>query len=65
MFAPWALRDWAVFGNPLPGQAVANALSLTGFDIFAWSDPPTLSRYLAVGPAGSLEMRVDGFSHNL
>ena len=24
---PWAIRDWLVFGSPLPGQAVANALS--------------------------------------
>ena len=65
VFAPWAVRDWIEFGNPLPGQAAANALSVTGFDIFAWSDPPTLSRYLAVGPARLLEMRVDGFLHNL
>jgi hypothetical protein len=65
VFAPWALRDWAVFGNPLPGQAISNALSVTGFDIFAWNDPPTLSRYLAVGPAGLLDMRVAGLSHNL
>ena len=21
VFAPWAIRDWVVFGNPLPGQA--------------------------------------------
>lgn len=65
VFAPWAVRDWIVFGNPLPGQAAANALSVTGFDIFAWSDPPTLMRYLAVGPARLIEMRVDGFLHNL
>ncbi|HYO44236.1 MAG TPA: hypothetical protein VES19_13650 [Candidatus Limnocylindrales bacterium] len=65
VFAPWALRDWAVFGNPLPGQAVSNALSVTGFDIFAWNDPPTLSRYLAVGPARLLEMRVEGIAHNV
>jgi hypothetical protein len=64
IFAPWAIRDWVVFGNPLPGQALANALSVEGFDIFAWNDPPTLSRYLAVGPARLLEMRVDGFGHN-
>ncbi|MGZ7065051.1 MAG: phosphodiester glycosidase family protein, partial [Candidatus Aminicenantales bacterium] len=24
VFAPWALRDWVVFGNPLPGLALAN-----------------------------------------
>jgi hypothetical protein len=65
VFAPWAIRDWQVFGNPLPGQAAANALSVTGFDIFAWQDPPTLSRYLAVGPARLVEMRVEGTGHNL
>ncbi len=65
VFAPWAVRDWLVFGNPLPGQALANALSVTGFDIFAWQDPPTLSRYLAVGPARLAEMRVEGLGHNL
>ena len=65
VFAPWAWRDWVVFGNPLPGQAAANALSVTGFDIFAWNDPPTLARYLAVGPARLIEMRVEGIAHNL
>jgi hypothetical protein len=65
VFAPWAYRDWAVFGSPFPGQAVANAFSVTGFDIFAWNDPPTLSRYLAVGPARLLEMRAEGLWHNL
>jgi hypothetical protein len=65
VFAPWAWRDWMVFGSPLPGQAATNALSVTGFDIFAWNDPPTLARYLAVGPARLLEMRVEGIGHNL
>jgi hypothetical protein len=65
VFLPWGIRDWAVFGSPLPGQAATNALSVTGFDIFAWNDPPTLARYLAVGPAQLLQMRVDGFGHNL
>ena len=64
VFLPWMIRDWLVFGSPLPGQAVANAFSVTGFDIFAWNDPPTLSRYLAVGPARLVQMRVDGFMHN-
>ncbi len=65
VFAPWMIRGWIVFGSPLPGQAAANALSVTGFDIFAWKDPPTLGRYLAAGPARLLEMRVEGVSHNL
>lgn len=65
VFAPWAARDWLVFGSPLPGQAASNALSVTGYDIFAWSDPPTLARYLAVGPAALLSMRLDGLAHNL
>lgn len=65
VFAPWAIRDWLVFGTPLPGQALANALSITGFDIFAWRDLPTLERYLALGPARLLELRIVGFGHNL
>jgi hypothetical protein len=65
VFAPWLIRDWVVFGNPLPGQAAANALSVTGFDIFAWSDPPTLAHYLSVGIGTLVQMRIDGFSHNL
>ncbi len=65
VFGPWMVRDWLEFGNPLPGQALANALSVTGFDIFAWNDPPTVARYLAVGPARLAEMRVEGIGHNL
>lgn len=65
VFAPWAIRDWIVFGSPLPGQALTNALSVQGTDIFAWSDPPTLARYLAVGPGRLVEMRVDAILHNL
>lgn len=65
VFAPWAARNWDVFGSPLPGQAVTNAFSVTGFDIFAWNDPPTLSRYLAVGPSRLIEMRLEGLGHNL
>jgi small basic protein len=65
VFAPWAYRDWQAFGSPLPGQAITNALSVTGFDVFAWNDPPTLQRYLAVGPARLLEMRITGLGHNL
>ena len=65
VYAPWMIRNWQEFGTPLPGQAISNALSVTGFDIFAWNDEPTLSRYLAVGPAALAEMRLVGTWHNL
>lgn len=65
ILVPWLVRDWLVFGNPLPGQAAINALSVTGFDIFAYQDPPTIARYLAQGPDWLLSSRVEGLSHNL
>jgi len=65
VFAPWAARDWIEFGSPLPGQAAANALSVTGFDIFAWNHPPTLSRYLDLGMGRLVELRITGLGHNL
>jgi len=65
IFAPWMIRDWLVFGSPLPGQALTNALSISGTDIFAWSDPPTLSRYLDLGVGRLIEMRLTGIEHNL
>jgi hypothetical protein len=65
VFAPWAYRDVVVFGSPLPGQAATNALYLTGYDIFAWNDPPTLSRYLGQGVGWLIGVRVEGTLHNL
>ena len=65
LFAPWAIRDWQTFGTPFPGQALSNALSIDGSDIFAWQDPPTVARYLALGPTRLLALRVDGIAHNL
>jgi hypothetical protein len=65
VFAPWAYRNLLVLGSPLPGQAVTNALYLSGFDIFAWNDPPTLARHLAIGPAALVELRIAGLAHNL
>jgi hypothetical protein len=63
--APWLVRNWLVFGSPLPGQAITNAWAITGFEIFAWQDPATAAEYLALGPFTWLEHRVDGFAHNL
>jgi hypothetical protein len=64
-FAPWAIRDWVEFGSPFPGQALTNALSLDGRDIFAWQDRPTLARYLDAGIGKLLELRWVGTVHNL
>ncbi len=65
IFAPWAIRNWASFGSPLPGQAVTNALFVTGFDVFAYQDPPTLARYLAQGWPSIADAHVQGLTHNL
>lgn len=65
IFAPWAYRNFVEFGSPLPGQAINNALYLTGYDLFAWNHPPTLARHLALGPAGLVGLRVAGLEHNL
>jgi hypothetical protein len=65
IFAPWAYRNLQEFGSPLPGQAISNALYVSGYDIFAWNDPPTLARHLALGPAGLLGLRAAGLGHNL
>lgn len=65
VFAPWAYRNLTVLGSPLPAGAATNALYLSGYDIFAWHDKPTLARYLAIGPAALLELRWVGLTHNL
>jgi len=65
VFAPWAARDWLTFGTPLPGQALVNALSLRGSDIFAWSNPPSVADYLLAGPGALIALRVTGLEHNL
>ena len=65
VFVPWAIRDWVEFGSPFPGQALANALSLDGRDIFAWQETPTLARYLDAGLGTLIGLRWTGFLHNL
>ena len=63
--SPWIVRQWLVFGTFLPGQAAANALSVTGFDIFAYANPPSLARYLAQGPGWLFSVRLDALTHDL
>ncbi len=65
VFAPWAIRDWIEFGSPFPGQALTNALSLDGWDIFAWQETPSVGRYLDAGLGTLIGLRWTGFLHNL
>lgn len=65
IFAPWAVRQWAAFGTPLPGQALSNAFFRTGNDVFAWADRPTMGAWLAQGPGKLIADRVDAFLHNV
>jgi hypothetical protein len=65
VYLPWALRDWQAFGTPLPGQAVANALYVDHMDVYAYSDPPTLARYLGQGLPALLGTHLAGFTHDL
>ena len=51
--------------QPAPGPGDLERAVVTGFDIFAWNDPPTLSRYLDQGVQALLEARVIGIAHNL
>ncbi len=64
VYVPWTIRQWAVFGTPLPGQALSNAYFRTGNDVFGWADKPTLGAWLAQGPAKLVSDRVDAFLHN-
>lgn len=47
---PWWARNLAVFGTPLPGQVTDNMFLTRNEQIFAYTDPPTLSGFLAQGP---------------
>jgi hypothetical protein len=65
VFSPWLARDWLAFGNPLPGQAIGNAFSVHGYDIFAFRDSPSLARFLGQGPGTLASIYAGGLSHNL
>ena len=63
--APWIVRDWLVFGTPLPGQTIANALFVHGFDVSAYQSQPSLASYLAQGPAALVGAHVAGIAHDI
>jgi 4-amino-4-deoxy-L-arabinose transferase-like glycosyltransferase len=47
--APWLLRNIAVFGTPLPGQALDNAFLTGNEQIFDYAARPSLAGFLAQG----------------
>ncbi len=65
VLAPWLVRDWVVFGTPLPGQTISNALYLHSYDVFAYRDQPSLASYLAQGPAALAGIHLAGIAHDL
>ena len=65
VFAPWVARNALVFGTPLPGQTISNALFAHDYDVFAYQSQPSLAGYLAQGPAALLSQHLGGIAHNL
>jgi len=63
--APWVVRDWLAFGTPLPGQTIANVLFVHDYDVSAYQNQPSLSLYVAQGPAAVAGAHVAGIAHNL
>jgi hypothetical protein len=46
---PWLLRNMAVFGTPLPGQALDNAFLTSNDQIFDYGSRPSLAGFMAQG----------------
>ena len=65
VFAPWLARNTLVFGTPLPGQTISNALFAHSYDVFAYQNQPSLAGYLGQGPAALLSQHLGGIAHNL
>jgi hypothetical protein len=65
VFAPWLARNTLVFGTPLPGQTISNALFAHSYDVFAYQNQPSLAGYLGQGPAALLSQHLDGIAHNV
>ncbi|MEA2677552.1 MAG: hypothetical protein QOJ81_1693 [Chloroflexota bacterium] len=61
---PWWARNLAVFGTPLPGQVTDNMFLTRNEQIFAYTDPPTLSGFLAQGPLTMLANVGAAFWHD-
>jgi hypothetical protein len=63
--SPWFLRNLAVFGTPIPGQALDNAFLTSNEQIFAYSGRPTVAAFLEQGPAILAGNVVAALLHNI
>jgi hypothetical protein len=61
---PWWARNLMVFGTPLPGQVTDNIFLTRNEQIFAFTDQPTLSGFLAQGPLTMLGNITAALWHN-
>lgn len=62
---PWFVRNLAVFGTPLPGQALDNALLTSNEQIFAYSGRQTVAAFLEQGPAVLAGNVIAALAHNV
>ena len=62
---PWMLRNWSVFGAPLPGTGAKTMFLTTYDDVFAYGRPLTLQAYLDWGWGEILASKVRALGVNL
>jgi hypothetical protein len=63
---PWIVRNALTFeGGGVIRQAIENAAFTRSEQVFAFADRPTLTAYLADGPAAVLARIADGLRHDL
>lgn len=62
---PWFLRNWLVFGTPLPAAGTKTLFLTTYDDMFAYGRPLTLQAYLAWGWQAILESKLEALLLNL
>jgi len=65
VMGPWLVRNWLVFGTPLPGAGIKTMLLTTYDDMFAYGRPPTLQGYLAWGWGEILASKIHALWVNL
>jgi hypothetical protein len=65
VMGPWFLRNWQVFGAPLPGAGASTMFLTTYDDMFAYGRPLTLQSYLDWGWGEILASKARALGLNL